>query len=65
MSGAKKTPQSTSCYNWPKPENQFKVVTSDEFACSGDFHTDVKTDEKLTRVLVCVLNTDSKYIRYH
>lgn len=47
--------------------NLFKVVTSDEFACSGDFHTatDVKIDESSPGcATVSVLNTDSKCIRW-
>lgn len=47
--------------------NLFKVVTSDEFACSGDFHTatDLKIDENSPGCAeVSGLNTDSKYIRY-
>lgn len=42
--------------------NLFKVVTSDEFACSGDVHTatDVKIDENSPGCAeVSGLNTDS------
>lgn len=51
-SGAKKTTQCKSCYNWTKL-NLFKVVTSDEITCCGDFHTatDIKIDDSYTGFL--------------
>lgn len=63
-SGAKKTTQCTSCYNWTNL-NLFKDMTSDEVACCGDFHTatDIKIDDSYTGFL-CLLQAVLSFLYY-